>query len=339
MCKAEILGPMKKIGNDFLRLVLFVNQEDSVILNRSAIDRGLFRSVFYRTYKDEENKKPGSIVEQFCKPDPAIVMGSKHNKYGKIDLDGLAKIGSKCVGGDILIGKTVALPELEEDQGGEGLMNKYTHKDVSLSVRPSESGVVDQVMLSSTIEGRNFAKIRMRSVRIPEQGDKIASRHGQKGTIGLIMPDVDMPFTVQGVNPDVIINAHCIPSRMTIAQMLECMIGKSNLMEGTRYNGSPFEKINIEEEFKKLTSHGFEKHANEVMYNGRTGEKMNAQIFIGPVYYQRLKHLVADKQHSRAYGPIQNLVRQPTEGRARDGGLRFGEIKYFLVSVGTQVYC
>jgi DNA-directed RNA polymerase II subunit RPB2 len=171
----------------------------------------------------------------------------------------------------------------------------------------------------------------MRSIRVPQIGDKFSSRHGQKGTCGLTLRQEDMPFTVQGIIPDIIINPHAIPSRMTIGQLVECIMGKVGVMTARPGLATPFTKVmgidRVEDIGKSLHAIGFQKRGNEVLYNGYTGKKLYSKIFIGPTFYQRLKHMVDDKIYSRSHGPIQNLTRQPLEGRAKGGGLRFGEME------------
>ncbi len=180
-----------------------------MIVNKASIERGLFRSVSYKTYKDEEKRKNDNVVEKFCKPDPATVMGVRPERFSHIGEDGLPKIGSRLNGGDVLIGKTVEITGVE----GEKLLSKYTHKDISHTMKGSDSGTVDKVMVTSNLDGETFVKVRTRSVRIPEMGDKLASTHGQKGTMGMILPQEDMPFTAQGITPDIIVNVHAIPSK------------------------------------------------------------------------------------------------------------------------------
>ncbi|RID50311.1 hypothetical protein BRARA_H01050 [Brassica rapa] len=209
----------------------------------------------------------------------------------------------------------------------QGKTSRYTRRDHSLSLRHSESGMVDQVLLTTNADGLKFVKVRVRSVRIPQIGDKFSSRHGQKGTVGMTYTQDDMPWTIEGVTPDIIVNPHAIPSRMTIGQLIECIMGKVAAQMGKEGDATPFTDVTVDNISKALHECGYQMRGFERMYNGHTGRPLPAMIFIGPTYYQRLKHMVDDKIHSRGRGPVQILTRQPAEGRSRDGGLRFGEME------------
>jgi DNA-directed RNA polymerase II subunit RPB2 len=302
------------------------NQEDSNMMNRAALERGRYRSIFYRTYKDEERKNQSSGEEEkFCRP---TILETKHMKnanYGKLEEDGFIKENTFITPDDILIGKVVPL---RVPTGKVLPAGSKTCRDVSKTPKNNESGFVDKVYKNRNGEGYSFAKIRIRQDRVPEIGDKFSSRHGQKGTMGMILNPEDMPQTATGIVPDIIINPHCIPSRMTIAQLMETLLSKIGCMSGTMGDGTPFGDASVENMARILRDeYGMEPYGNEILYNGYTGRMMETSIFIGPCYYQRLRHCSADKIHSRASGPLVMLTRQPAEGRARDGGLRFGEME------------
>ncbi|XP_033133204.1 DNA-directed RNA polymerase II subunit 2-like isoform X2 [Brassica rapa] len=299
------------------------NQEDSVIMNQSSIDRGFFRSLFFRSYRDEERKMGTLIKENFGRPDRGNTLGMRHGSYEKLDDDGLAPPGTRVSGEDVIIGKTTPISQDE----AQGKTSRYTRRDHSLSLRHSESGMVDQVLLTTNADGLKFVKVRVRSVRIPQIGDKFSSRHGQKGTVGMTYTQDDMPWTIEGVTPDIIVNPHAIPSRMTIGQLIECIMGKVAAQMGKEGDATPFTDVTVDNISKALHECGYQMRGFERMYNGHTGRPLPAMIFIGPTYYQRLKHMVDDKIHSRGRGPVQILTRQPAEGRSRDGGLRFGEME------------
>ena len=312
------------------------NQEDSVIMNQSSIDRGLFRSAFFRTYTSEQVIKAKLKHEQFEKPDKKECSKIRMGNYSKLDVEGLIPPGTKVRGDDIIIGKTgLVLMEMDDDL-------KVTKKktDLSESIRPSEEGTIESVMLTTNRDGYTIAKVKCRSVRVPQIGDKFASRHGQKGTIGMTYRQEDMPFTCEGVTPDIIVNPHAIPSRMTIGHLIECLSSKVAAIRGCEGDSTPFsEKQQVNEIWNELHKLGYQKYGNETVFNGFTGRKVDMLIFFGPTYYQRLKHMVEDKIFSRARGPVQILTRQPTEGRARSGGLRFGEMERdCMISHGAALF-
>lgn len=290
------------------------NQEDSVILNQSAIDRGLFRSFFYRTYK--ETCKPG---QEFTVPRPETCKKLRMESYNILDEDGTAIIGKRVVGNDVIIGK------ITPDQSGK---QDRQYKDDSIDVRLGERGIVDQVMRTKKLTGEDHIKVRIRAIRTPQVGDKFCSRHGQKGVCGMTYRQEDMPFTREGIVPDIIMNPHAIPSRMTLGHLFECILGKVSALDGTEGDATPFRaNVSLEVIADALQNLGYERYGNEIFTNGRTGKRLRAKLFFGPTYYQRLKHMVADKVHGRARGPKNQLLRQPLEGRSRNGGLRFGEME------------
>ncbi|KAK5069454.1 DNA-dependent RNA polymerase II [Lithohypha guttulata] len=301
------------------------NQEDSVIMNQSSIDRGLFRSLFYRVYQEQEKSVGQNVFEKFEKPTRQDTLRLKHGTYDKLDEDGIISPGVRVVGEDIIMGKTAPMAPDAEELGQR--QKTHVKRDVSIPLRSTESGVVDAVMLTQNADLQKFVKVRVRNTKVPQIGDKFASRHGQKGTIGITYRQEDMPFSRNGITPDIIINPHAIPSRMTIAHLIECLLSKVASLKGEEGDATPFTSVTVTQISELLRSMGYHSRGFEVMYNGHTGRKLVAQVFFGPTYYQRLRHMVDDKIHSRARGPTQILTRQPMEGRARDGGLRFGEME------------
>jgi DNA-directed RNA polymerase subunit B' len=305
--------------------VLGYNTSDAIIINKSAVDRGLGRSVFYKTHETEERKYPGGQRDKFEIP-PLTAQGYRDEQaYRFLSDDGIVVPESQVNTKDVIVGKT-SPPRFLEEVTVFGMVEEK-RRDNSLAIKPGDEGVVDSVLLTDSISGNKLVKIRIRSIKIPEQGDKFASRHGQKGVIGLLLNQSDMPFTKDGLVPDLILNPHAIPSRMTAGHLLEMLAGKAACLSGefadaTAFNGDR------EEKFKEvLKAHGFEEYGEEILYDGRTGKQIKAKIFIGVIYYQKLHHLVSNKMHVRARGPVQLLTHQPTEGRAREGGLRFGEME------------
>ena len=297
------------------------NQEDSLLFNKGAIDRGLFLATIYHTEKDEDKKLFGT-EEIRCKPDKSKTKNIKFGNYDKLTSQGIMKENTLIEDRDIIIGKVIPIKENKND-----FTKNVKFSDGSISHRTQEESYVDKNYIETNGDGYNFCKVRIRNFRKPVIGDKFSSRHGQKGTIGNIIPEEDMPFTANGLKPDIIINPHAIPSRMTIAQLKETLLGKVLLEMGLFGDGTSFGEFDISTIIDKLNELGYESKGNELMYNALTGEQLTMNIFIGPAFYQRLKHMVNDKQHSRSIGPMVNLTRQPAEGRSRDGGLRFGEME------------
>ena len=304
------------------------NQEDSILFNQDSIDRGLFSSTFYRTYKEEERKNQLSGEEEkFCKPDKSKLLFPKPCNYSKLNDDGFIEKDTYVSEEDILIGKVIPIKNNQD----------YHYRDNSVSLKKNENGFIDDNSITTNSDGYNICKTRIRSFRTPEIGDKFSSRHGQKGTVGMVYRSEDMPFTSSGIIPDIIINPHAIPSRMTIAQLIECILGKVCCETGNIGNGTAFDNISVKNLSEMLTKVGHEKMGNEILYNGFTGEQMHTQIFMGPTYYQRLKHMSSDKIHSRSSGPIVTMTRQPAEGRSSHGGLRFGEMERdCMIAHGTS---
>jgi DNA-directed RNA polymerase II subunit RPB2 len=307
------------------------NQEDSVIMNKSAVERGFFRGLYYGMYKDEEHRNVTSgREEKFMKPMKHNTRKYKNTSYAAISDNGLPIINSVINENDVLIGKVV---NLRNDAAG------YAFRDASTTHKNSEQCRIDGVWQDKNSDGYPFIKVRTVSERIPQIGDKVSSRHGQKGTIGMLMEEEDMPFTAAGLRPDIIMNPHAVPSRMTIAQLMENIFGKIGVRKGTLGDGTPYSHLKVEDLKKHMVDMGMHPYGNEILYNGQTGEMMQAEIFMGPTFYQRLKHMVIDKKHSRARGPIVSLTRQPCEGRSRDGGLRVGEMERdCMLSHGISVF-
>jgi DNA-directed RNA polymerase beta subunit len=308
------------------------NQEDSLLINQGSIDRGMALVTVYHTEKDEDKQKINGDEEIRCKPDASKTKGMKMGNYNKVNSKGVIPENTLVENRDIIISKIVPIKENRNDH-----TKLIKYEDQSKIYRTCEETYIDKNYIDRNGEGYNFAKVRLRTIRKPVIGDKFSSRHGQKGTVGNIIPECDMPFTSNGVRPDIIINPHAIPSRMTIGQLKETLLGKVLLELGLFGDGTSFGQLNINDICTELIKQGYEAHGNELLYNGLTGEQHECSVFMGPVFYQRLKHMVNDKAHSRSIGPMVNLTRQPAEGRSRDGGLRFGEMeKDAMVSHGAS---
>lgn len=297
------------------------NQEDSLIINRASINRGLFAATIYHTEKDEDKKVQGD-EEVRCKPDKTKTKGLKFANYEKLNSKGFLPENSLVENKDVIMGKVVPIKENKNDH-----TKVIKYQDQSRIYRTIEETYIDKNYVDRNGDGYNFCKVRLRAFREPTIGDKFSSRAGQKGTTGIILPEEDMPFTANGIRPDIIINPHAIPSRMTMAQLKETLLGKVLVELGMFGDGTSFCDLSVDTISNELQKCGYERHGNEMLMNGMTGDQIETSVFIGPVFYQRLKHMVNDKQHSRSFGPMVVLTRQPAEGRSRDGGLRFGEME------------
>jgi len=301
------------------------NMEDAIVINQSSIERGLGRSIFYRTYTAEEVHYHGAQQDRFEIPTKDVEGCLPADAYKNLDSDGIVFPEAEFKSESVIVGKT-APPRFLEEISIFGRISEK-RRDTSLTTREMEEGYIDSVVLTETDEGNAMVKIRTRSLKIPEIGDKFASRYGQKGVIGMIERQEDMPFTKDGIVPDLIMNPHAIPSRTTVGHLLEMLGGTAGCLEGRSIDGTIFENEKEEDLRKILEKFGFKNNGKQILYNGTTGEKIEAEIFVGVIYYQRLHHMVSNKIHVRARGPVQMLTRQPTEGKAKHGGLRFGEME------------
>lgn len=300
------------------------NQEDSLLVNKGSIDRGLLNIDILHTEKDEEKQKVKCNDEMRCKPDRATTKGMKIANYNKVNAKGLIPENTLVENRDVIIAKVQPIKENKNDPSAP---IKYEDRSRIYKVFGTDQVYVDKNYIDKNGDGYNFAKVRLRALRRPVIGDKFSSRHGQKGTVGNIVPEEDMPYNANGDRPDIILNPHAIPSRMTMGQLIESQLGKVLVHFGMFGDGTSFGNLTVEDVSQMLIDIGKEAHGNELLYDGKTGQMLECSVFMGVVFYQRLKHMVADKQHCRSIGPMVNLTRQPAEGRSRDGGHRFGEME------------
>ncbi len=304
------------------------NMKDAIVLNKASVDRGMGRSVFFRTYSDEERRYAGGQQDHFKVP-PATTDGyAGEHAYSKLSEDGIIENGMQVKEGDVLIGK-VSPPRFLEEQTSFGIGEEKS-RDNSVSLRAGEEGIVDDVMMSETTGATKIVKVRVRSIKVPEIGDKFASRQAQKGVVALIVNQEDMPFTKDGIVPDLLLNPHSLPGRMTLGHIIEMQGAKAASLAGRHFDATPFSKNGkerIDEYGAILENYGFDKFGDEALYDGRTGRRFDAKIFNGVVYYNKLLHMVSLKLQVRSRGPVQILTHQPTEGKPRKGGLKFGEME------------
>ncbi len=312
------------------------NMEDAIVMNKASIERGLFRSTFFRFYSGEEKRYWGGQEDVIGIPDKDVRGYRSEEAYSHLGEDGVVNPEHVIKGGDVLIGRTSPLRFLNADSDlMAGIGNR---RETSICIKQGEEGIVDRVFLTESVNGNKLVKISVRDERIPEIGDKFASRHGQKGVIGLIAEENDMPFTSSGIVPDILVNPHSFPSRQTVGQLLEMLGGKLAALSGKKIDASAFSGLNEKDMKEALRKLGFRSDGKEVMYSGTTGEMFEAEIFTGIAYYQKLYHMVADKIQSRSRGPVALLTKQPTEGRAKGGGLRLGEMeKDCLIAHGAAL--
>ncbi|CUM62894.1 uncharacterized protein PRCAT00000453001 [Priceomyces carsonii] len=302
--------------------------EDSLVLNKASIDRGFGRCQVLRKNTVTLKRYPNHTKD--------IVAGMRIDENGdpiyvheSLGPDGLGEVGMKVDNGQVYVNKCVPTNAGESVLGGpdQPQQSHESHRETPAYYRGPEPSHIDQVMMSVGDNDQALIKVLLRQTRRPELGDKFSSRHGQKGVCGIIVQQEDLPFNDQGISPDIIMNPHGFPSRMTVGKMIELISGKAGVLNGSLEYGTCFGGSKLEDMSKILVDKGFSYSGKDMLYSGVTGECLQAYIFFGPIYYQKLKHMVLDKMHARARGPRAVLTRQPTEGRSRDGGLRLGEME------------
>jgi len=310
------------------------NMEDALILNKASIDRGFGRSTYFRPYTSTELSYAGGLKDEITIPEKGTSGYRTEESYRFLEADGVVYPEAHLDAGEVVIGKTSPPKFLSESRE----ISVKARKESSSVIRQEEKAVIDSVFVTQNIEGNNIVQVRTRDQRIPELGDKFATSHGQKGVVGMLIQENDMPFTSRGIKPDVIFNPHGIPGRMTVGYLMEMITGKIGSLSGKIMDGTGFSNITIEDLENQLKALGFRYDGKETMYNGITGKIMEAKIFIGNMYYQKLKYMVGNKMHARASGKVTLLTRQPIEGRAKGGALRLGEMEQqALVAHGSSL--
>lgn len=310
------------------------NMEDALILNKGSVDRGMARSTYYRPYTSVELNYAGGLKDEITIPEKDVSGYRTEESYRHLEDDGIAYPEAKLHSGEVVIGKTSPPKFLSEVRE----ISIKTKKEASSVIRQEESSTIDSVFVTEDGQGNRVIRVRGRDLRIPELGDKFATSHGQKGVIGAVVPENDIPFTSKGVRPDMIFNPHSIPSRMTVGYLIELMAGKLASLSGKVLDGTGFSGQNIKELESQLEDLGFRADGKETLYNGVTGKMMNVKIYVGNMYYLKLKYMVSNKMHARASGKVTLLTRQPIEGRAKGGALRLGEMEQqALVAHGASL--
>lgn len=300
--------------------------EDALVLNKASCDRGFGRCQVLRKYSTQLRKYPNRSADRIGDRQMEEKDRNKPiKKHAILSYDGVAMVGEKVASGQVYLNKEVPLNTSSTGIGSDYGSNE--HKPAPMTYRTADPAIIDKVMVSQTENESMVFKVQTRQTRRPELGDKFSSRHGQKGVVGIIVNQEDMPFADSGVCPDIIMNPHGFPSRMTVGKMLELLSGKAGVLNGTLEYGTAFGGSKVDDMSKILVDNGFSYSGKDFVTSGITGESLPAYIFFGPIYYQKLKHMVQDKMHSRSRGPRAILTRQPTEGRSRDGGLRLGEME------------
>jgi len=310
------------------------NMEDALVVNKASVNRGFGRSTFFRPYTSVELNYAGGLADEITIPKKDISGFRTEESYKYLEDDGVVYPEASLNAGEVVIGKTSPPKFLSEAKD----INIRAKKESSSVIRQEEKGIIDTVFLTLDEEGNKIVQVRTRDPRIPELGDKFSTAHGQKGVIGAIIPEEDIPFTSRGMRPDLIFNPHGIPGRMTVGYLLELITGKIGCLKGEIMDGTSFEKIDINAMEDQLKELGFRFDGKETMYNGITGKMMEAKIYIGDMYYMKLKYMVSNKMHARASGKVALLTRQPIEGRSRGGALRLGEMEQqALVAHGASL--
>lgn len=300
------------------------NMNDAIVMNKSSVERGMFRSFYFRTYDTTKKRYWGGQEDEIMIPEPGIKGHRGEDAYSNLAEDGIINPETTVDSDAVLIGKVSPLRFLFAEEFAAGIENL---REASITIRHGEKGIVDDVLITETTDGNQLFKVKIRDERIPEPGDKFSSRHGQKGVVSLLVPQQDMPFTSEGIVPDILFNPHAIPSRMTIGCLLENLAGKAGAYMGEKIDASAFSVMEEDEIRKSMFKMGFRDDGKQTLYDGKSGRKYDVLIFTGISYYMKLDHMVTDKLHARSRGPVTLLTKQPTEGRAKRGGLRLGEME------------